>query len=119
MIRLFAPSTPDAVIRRNAVTMSSLLLHIALFGLLLIPVSHVVRQSLLDRVALYLLPPDTPGGDPESSGPAPVASVATAAGLAVSGAPQEEPSTKPEPARGTVPLLSMANLSPMAMLRPE
>ena len=119
MIRIFAPPTPDAVIRRNAVTVSSFLLHVALFGLLLIPVSRVVKQSLLDRVALFLVPPDTPGGEPEPIGHAPAASVATPAGILASGKPQEEPSSKPEPARGTVPLLSMVTLSPMTLLRPE
>ena len=120
MIRLFAPPTLDAVIRKNAMTAGSLVLHILAFAALFIPLGHAVKQTLFEQLAVYLVPPDNPVGEAEGSGEAPVAAVATEPGPDPEGEASPEPTpSEHRPARGTVPLLSLANLDPTRLLRPE
>jgi len=120
MIRLFAPPTPDAVIRRNAMTAGSFALHILVFALLFIPIGHAVQQGLLDHLAVYLVPPDDQGGEQRSGGEAPAAAVATASGPAEGAAPARQGLEGEAPrSKAVVPLLSMVNLDPVRLLRPE
>ena len=58
MMRLFAPPTRDAVLSRHPLTAGSLLLHLLLFGVLLVPIGSAVKSSLLDRQLIFLVPPD-------------------------------------------------------------
>jgi TonB family protein len=121
MIRLFAPPTPDAVIRRNAMTAGSFALHVALFALLFIPLGRVVQRRLLDQLAVYLIPPDDQGGEEHAGGDARAAATATATPTEPGQGKPEPEGTEGPPIRSSaqVPLLSMANLDPMRLLRPE
>ena len=119
MIRLFAPPTPDAVIRRNAMTAGSFALHVIVLALLFIPIGRAVQQGLLERLAVFLVPPDDQGGEEHSGGAAPAAAVATESGPG-QGAPAPEGMEGPAlRSSAKVPLLSMANLDPVRLLRPE
>lgn len=120
MIRLFAPATPDAVIRRNAMTASSFVLHVVVVGLLFVPVSKAVKQGLLEHLAVYLVPPDSPTSTEQPLGESAVPSdAAQAKPAAVAGAAMTDAPTGEHAARGTVPLLSMTKLEPGTLLRPE
>ncbi len=120
MIRLFAPPTPDAVIRRNAMTAGSFVLHVAVFVVLFVPLSQAVKQALLDRQPVYLVPPNEHAGLPQLQGAAPAT-----APLARSGpdpnAPTVAQAAAPaqRSARGEVPLLSLTELRGAVAPRPE
>ena len=58
MIRLFAPPTRDLVPRSDAVTAANLLLHVAALVVLLAPLGRVAKEQILDRLVVYLVPPD-------------------------------------------------------------
>jgi TonB family protein len=120
MIRLFAPPTPDPVIRRNAMTAGSLVLHVAVVVLLFVPLSQAVKQALLDRQPVYLVPPDERAGQPELQGAAPAFAPLARSGPdpnAVVVAEAEVPEQRA--ARGAVPLLSLTELQGAVAPRPE
>ncbi len=81
MIRLFAPPTSDPVFRRNAVTASNALLHLLIAVALFIPLQKVAREALLDRLVVYLVPPDEPGSRELGEGVVPWNSPAASAGI--------------------------------------
>lgn len=121
MIRLFAPPTPDAVIRRNAMTAGSFVLHVAVVVLLFVPLSQAVKQVLLDRQPIYLVPPDEHAGQPELQGVAPAVAPLARSGpdpnavvVAQAESPQQQPAAK-----GEVPLLSLTELQGAVAPRPE
>lgn len=76
MIRLFAPSTSDGVIRADLVTVANLAAHAGVCILLLIPLGKVAKEEIFDRLMVYLVPPDRPGSREEGIGEAPVAATA-------------------------------------------
>jgi TonB family protein len=120
MIRLFAPPTPDAVIRRNAMTAGSFLLHVVVLGLLFIPVSRAIKQGLFEQLAVYLVPPDRAASDDRTRGDEQGAPVATADRPDEHGAaPATDAPTGVSASRASVPLLSMTKLEPAPLLRPE
>jgi TonB family protein len=120
MIRLFAPPTPDAVIRRNAMTAGSFALHLVVLALLFIPIGRAVQTGLFDRLVVFLVPPDDQGGEEHSTGDAPAAAVATESGPAEGSSSAAEAEAGPaRRSSATVPTLSMANLDPERLLRPE
>jgi TonB family protein len=118
MIRLFAPPTSDAVLRRNVLTAGNLLLHVVALLLLAVPVGRAVKQSLLDRLVVYMVPPDSPGGAQHPSADA-LAAVAIRQGVHAGQAPGPVTETPPpdeiQP-RGELPTLSAAELA--AISRP-
>ena len=61
MIRLFAPPTHDEVLHRDPVTAANLLLHIAALVALFVPFGKVDKESLIDRLIVYLVPTPEPG----------------------------------------------------------
>jgi TonB family protein len=61
MIRIFAPPTHDEVFHRDPVTAANLLLHLAAFLVLFIPFGGEDKESLMDRLIVYLVPPSDPG----------------------------------------------------------
>lgn len=61
MIRLFAPPTHDEVFHRDPVTAANLLLHIAALVGLFIPFGGEEKESLIDRLIIYLVPTPEPG----------------------------------------------------------
>ncbi len=61
MIRLFAPPTHDQVLHRDPVTAANLLLHIAALVVLFIPFGGEAKESLIDRLIVYLVPTPEPG----------------------------------------------------------
>lgn len=61
MIRLFAPPTHDEVFHRDPVTAANLLLHIAALIGLFIPFGGEDKESLIDRLIVYLVPTPEPG----------------------------------------------------------
>lgn len=56
MIRLFAPPTHDEVIHRDPVTAANLLLHLAALVALFVPFGAEDKESLIDRLIVYLVP---------------------------------------------------------------
>jgi TonB family protein len=120
MIRLFAPPTPDAVIRRNAMTAGSFFLHVVVVGLLFIPVSRAVKQGLFQQLAVYLIPPDNPAGQGHTLGNTPTTSVAAEAKPDPGGrAPTTNAPTGESGALRSVPLLSLTKPEPAPLVRPE
>lgn len=113
MIRLFAPPTSDAVLRRSALTAGNLLLHVLALVVLAVPIGQAIESGLLDRSVVYLVPAEKPGGIEHSLGEAPVAAVATNAGREARGAPAETeaPESEAIEARGEVPVFSAADLA--------
>ena len=109
MIRLFAPSTHDPLFRRNAVTASNLFLHLLVATALFIPLQKAAREALLDRLVVYLVPPDEPGSREKGHGDIPWNSPATAAGLLHQAATPTNGSDAIV-ARGTVPTLDALDL---------
>ncbi len=61
MIRLFAPPTHDEILHRDPVTAANLLLHIAALVVLFIPFGGEAKESLIDRLIVYLVPTPEPG----------------------------------------------------------
>lgn len=62
MIRLFAPPTADGVLHRDPVTAANLLLHLAALVVLFVPFGKgEEKESLMDRLIVYLVPTPTPG----------------------------------------------------------
>jgi len=61
MIRLFAPPTHDEVFHRDPVTAANLLVHIAALVGLFIPFGGEAKESLIDRLIVYLVPTPEPG----------------------------------------------------------
>src|SRR2546425_187085 len=95
MIRLFAPPTSDAVLGRNAVTAGNLLLHVLALLLLAVPVERAVKQGLFDRLVVYLVPPDAPGGGRQGDDAAPLAVVALRGGVPQGAAVPETQAPEP------------------------
>ena len=104
MIRIFAPSTRDGVIRPDLVTAANLAVHIAVFIALMIPLGKVAKEEIFDRLMVYLVPPDNTGSVEQGMGDAPLSVVATEE----TGQPQgkvEEPGVDDIlPARGVLPV---------------
>jgi TonB family protein len=61
MIRLFAPPTHDEMLHRDPVTAANLLLHLAALVALFIPFGGEEKESLIDRLIVYLVPTPEPG----------------------------------------------------------
>jgi|KBSSwiStaDraftv2_1062776.scaffolds.fasta_scaffold85398_1 hypothetical protein len=61
MIRIFAPPTHDEVFHRDPVTAANLLLHLAALVLLFVPFGGAEKESLIDRLIVYLVPTPEPG----------------------------------------------------------
>lgn len=61
MIRLFAPPTHDEMLHRDPVTAANLLLHLAALIALFIPFGGEEKESLIDRLIVYLVPTPEPG----------------------------------------------------------
>lgn len=61
MIRIFAPPTHDEVFHRDPVTAANLLLHIAALVLLFVPFGGETKESIIDRLIVYLVPTPEPG----------------------------------------------------------
>jgi TonB family protein len=80
MIRLFAGSTRERVVPRNALTIGSLLLHLLGVGALLIPLGHIVTSGLLDSALVYLAPPDQAPGEAQPREPQTIDAPASAGG---------------------------------------
>lgn len=118
MIRIFAPPTRDGVLRPDAITTTNFLLHVAVGILLSIPLSHVVKEQLLDRLVVYLVPPDTRGAEDQGKGDVPWRSESSEGGLAAeSRTPQ---TTRPNrlAARGAAPVLTTVELDAANRLLP-
>lgn len=118
MIRIFAPPTRDGVLRPDAITTTNFLLHVAVGVLLSIPLSHVVKEQLLDRLVVYLVPPDTRGAHDKGLGDQPYLSNATDGGLG--GGDRAPRSTDPDRlvAHGAVPALTALDLEAANRLLP-
>jgi TonB family protein len=82
MIRIFAPPTHDHTLRPDAVTAVNFLLHIAVFLALFIPFGGgVEKESLIDRLIVYLVPPADPGIRQVETGLAPRSDEGVESGL--------------------------------------
>lgn len=112
MIRLFAPPTSDAVLGRNAMTAGNLLLHVLAVILLAVPIGRAVKEGLLDRLVVYLVPPDRPSGEEHGMDNAPISAAPVNGGREV-GAPQSTHQAVAEQTitHGDLPALSSAKLA--------
>lgn len=112
MIRLFAPSTPDRVLHGDLVTAVSLALHGALLLVILGPQAPPPGQpSALDRLVVFLVPPDrTPSPGEEPTGMT-WGTVAAAERQGGGTAAEVEGGTEQIAARGEVPLLDSEALN--------
>src|ERR1051326_7681842 len=72
MIRLFAPPTRDGLVRANGITAASLVLHLAVGVALFVPLAQAVRADLIDRLVVFLIPPNQTGGREAGHGMLPV-----------------------------------------------
>lgn len=109
MIRLFSPPTRDFVLRPDAVTVGSLLLHIAAVIFLLVPLAKVAKEQLFDRLVVFLVPPDPVGTAQTGTGTAAYNSAPTVGGV------KERPPTQAGDetlitARGSQPTLDASDL---------
>jgi protein TonB len=69
MTRIFAPSTPDSFLRRDGIAVGLLLLHIVVLTLVVAPpVAETSQEEILDRLVVFLVPPDDPGPREASEG---------------------------------------------------
>lgn len=69
MTRIFAPSTPDSFVRRDSIAVGLLILHIVILTLVLAPpVRETTPEEILDRLVVFLVPPDDPGPREASEG---------------------------------------------------
>jgi len=69
MTRIFAPSTPDSFLRRDGTAVGLLILHIVVLTLVVAPpVRETSQQEILDRLVVFLVPPDDPGPREASAG---------------------------------------------------
>jgi TonB family protein len=93
MLRIFAPPTHDHMLRPDAVTAANLLLHLAVFLVLFIPFGAEKKESLIDRLMVYLVPPAQPGVREISTGAAPRSGDAEESGLRSGG---KDPRGTPE-----------------------
>jgi TonB family protein len=109
MIRLFAPHTRDPFLRPDAVTVTNLVIHIAACIALLVPLGKVAKEELLDRLIVYLVPPDTPGSHDRGKGATPYNAEAPDAGFQ-HGAREAHPVSEATPALGKAPTIDAANV---------
>lgn len=118
MIRLFAPPTPNRVLHGNLVTAGSLVLHGAVLLAILGPqIPPPGQQSALDRLVVFLVPPDqTPRPGEEETG-IKWGSVAAAESRGGGTAADAEGGTEQIAGRGEVPLLDADALSAMPRTR--
>lgn len=111
MIRLFSPPTRDLVLRPDAVTAANLLLHVAVFVALLVPLGKVAKEQLFDRLVVYLVPPDPVGITEGGVGESPFTATPADGGL-----PSPTPPAAPTgdeqglTATGTEPMLESGDL---------
>lgn len=110
MIRLFSPPTRDLVLRPDAVTAANLLLHLAAFVALLVPLGKVAKEQLFDRLVVYLVPPDPKAIAEAGVGDSPYRSAPADGGLAAPIAQAPAGDTPGITARGTEPLLDAGDL---------
>jgi hypothetical protein len=61
MTRIFAPSTPDSFLHRDGIAVGLLIVHIVVLTLVLAPpVRKASQEEILDRLVVFLVPPDDP-----------------------------------------------------------
>lgn len=110
MIRIFAPSTRDGVIRPDLVTAANFAVHVAVFVALMIPLGKVAKEEIFDRLMVYLVPPDKTGSREQGMGEAPLTVVATEEAGHQQGK-QEDPGVDDIlPARGLLPVVDPSDL---------
>ena len=109
MIRLFSPPTRDVVLRPDAVTAGSLLLHLGALVLLLVPLARVANDALFDRLVVYLVPPDPVARAEGGIGNTTYSSTPVDGGLKES-APAPAGDERRITARGTEPTLDARDL---------
>ncbi len=109
MIRLFAPPTRDVFIRPDGVTATNLVLHILAFIALFVPLQRAAKENLLDRLVVFLVPPDEVGTRDRGEGKVAWNVAAQDAGLFRHGA-EDAGNTDNLAPRGRVPLLEAADL---------
>jgi TonB family protein len=118
MTRLFAPATPDSLLHRDAVSVLNLLLHAVAMVLLVVPFGRSESsQSILDRMVIFLVPPDAPGGRQLEPGTLDLGAQVGETGRD-EGLTREDTDAYLLAARGDTPTLSAADLE-SARYRPE
>jgi hypothetical protein len=121
MYRIFAPSTPDSFFRRDGIAAGLLVIHVVAMGLLMSPpVERTSREDLMDRLVVFLVPPDDPEPREASEGEggwtsAPAAGSGTPGGAVQ---PTDQPMIEQ---RGDIPALTEAALtsSPFANMEED
>jgi TonB family protein len=69
MTRIFAPSTPDPFLRRDGIAMVLLAIHLVALTLLMTPPGEQAsRDEIMDRLVVFLVPPDDPGPQEATEG---------------------------------------------------
>lgn len=111
MIRIFAPSTRDGVIRADLATAANLAAHLAVGIALMIPLGKVAKAEILDRLLVYLVPPDKTGSRERGIGEAPVSSQATEAAGHQQGKADDPGVEDVLPARGALPVTYLSDIN--------
>ncbi len=117
MIRIFAPSTPDSVVQRDGVSIAIMVAHVvAVAAVLAPPVQQATREEIIDRLVVFLVPPDAPGSREASEGTAAWRGDAEAgSGQAVAAAITAEPAVEE---RGELPELTSSALAVAPLVDP-
>jgi TonB family protein len=118
MLRLFKPPTREAAWLRHPLTGMTLLLHLLVVGLLLLPFRNIVTSPLLDREMVYLVPPDQKGDTRQDQRQLAFDAPAGAAGAAAKG-PVAAGATEEVPAAGKLPDASSAEQGAARVPSPE
>ncbi|HEU5218242.1 MAG TPA: TonB family protein [Gemmatimonadales bacterium] len=118
MIRLFAPPTRDAFLRPDPATVANFVVHVGICVALLVPLSKVAKEQILDRLVVFLVPPQQDTGTRERDvGDATATIVAREGGLP-RGHTDATGEDHPLPVKGTAPTIDPADVVAPATVLP-
>jgi len=118
MIRIFAPSTRDGVHRPDLVTATNFVVHLVAFVALMVPLGKVAKEEIIDRLLVFLVPPDKIGSREQNLGEAPASVVATEPVGHQQGKEEAPGVDDVLPARGALPVTEPSDVNMTATPQP-